>query len=182
MHRIGGIEKEDGSGNVSYDSDNHERMVRPPGRQGRGDRGRHPARSTSTGPDDADLLVLGWGSTWGAIDGAVNRVRANGHKVAKAHLTHLSPFPRNLGEVVRRHPRVLIPEMNLGQLSDSCERSSWSTRGPSPRCGECPSRQASSSRPSSRTSEPTLMTDLIPVTSRKDWIERPGGSVVPWLR
>ena len=61
--------------------------------------------------------MLGWGSTWGAIDGAVNRVRASGHKVAKAHLTHLNPFPRNLGEVLRRHPRVLIPEMNLGQLS-----------------------------------------------------------------
>jgi 2-oxoglutarate ferredoxin oxidoreductase subunit alpha len=66
---------------------------------------------------DADLLVLGWGSTWGAIDGAVSRARHAGHKVAHAHLVHLNPFPRNLGDVVRRYPRVLIPEMNLGQLA-----------------------------------------------------------------
>jgi 2-oxoglutarate ferredoxin oxidoreductase subunit alpha len=69
------------------------------------------------GPDDADLLVVGWGSTWGAIDGGVWRARARGHKVAMAHLTHLHPFPKNLGEVLERHPRVLVPEMNLGQLS-----------------------------------------------------------------
>jgi 2-oxoglutarate ferredoxin oxidoreductase subunit alpha len=72
---------------------------------------------TVEGPEDAELLVLGWGSTWGAIDGAVNRVNAAGRKVAKTHLTHLNPFPKNLGEVLRRHPRVLVPEMNLGQLS-----------------------------------------------------------------
>jgi 2-oxoglutarate ferredoxin oxidoreductase subunit alpha len=65
----------------------------------------------------ARVLVLGWGSTWGAIDGAVNRVRKRGHRVAKTHLVHLSPFPRNLGDIVRRYPRVLIPEMNLGQLA-----------------------------------------------------------------
>jgi 2-oxoglutarate ferredoxin oxidoreductase subunit alpha len=67
--------------------------------------------------DDAEILVLGWGSTWGAISGAVDRARARGHKVAQAHLRHLNPFPANLGEVVTRYPRVLIPEMNLGQLS-----------------------------------------------------------------
>jgi 2-oxoglutarate ferredoxin oxidoreductase subunit alpha len=67
--------------------------------------------------DDADLLVLGWGSTWGAIDGAVSRARAGGHKVAHAHLIHLNPFPRNLGDVLRRYPRVMVPEMNLGQLA-----------------------------------------------------------------
>ena len=70
-----------------------------------------------TGDDDADLLVVGWGSTWGAIDGAMNRCRAKGHKVAHAHLTHLNPFPANLGEVLARHPRVVVPELNLGQLS-----------------------------------------------------------------
>ena len=74
-------------------------------------------RSRSTVRADADLLVVGWGSTWGAIDGAVHRVRAKGHNVAMTHLTHLNPFPKNLGDVVKAYPRVLVPEMNLGQLS-----------------------------------------------------------------
>ena len=67
--------------------------------------------------DDADILLLGWGSTWGAITTAVARARADGHKVAQVHLRHLNPFPTNLGEVLGRYPRVLVPEMNLGQLS-----------------------------------------------------------------
>jgi 2-oxoglutarate ferredoxin oxidoreductase subunit alpha len=66
--------------------------------------------------EDAELLLLGWGSTWGAIDGAMHRVRARGRRVAHAHLTHLNPFPANLGDVLRRYPTVLVPEMNLGQL------------------------------------------------------------------
>ena len=61
--------------------------------------------------------MLGWGSTWGAIDGGMNRVRARGRRIAHAHLRHLNPFPKNLGDVLRRYPRVLVPEMNLGQLS-----------------------------------------------------------------
>jgi 2-oxoglutarate ferredoxin oxidoreductase subunit alpha len=117
MHRIGGIEKEDGSGNVSYDADNHERMVHL--------RAEKVARIANDIPDvivegdvdDAELLVVGWGSTWGAIDGAVARAQVRGRRIAKAHLTHLSPFPRNLGDVLRRYPAVLVPEMNLGQLS-----------------------------------------------------------------
>jgi 2-oxoglutarate ferredoxin oxidoreductase subunit alpha len=116
MHRIGGIEKEDGSGNVSYDSDNHERMVHIRAAKVAGIANDIPDIVVE-GPEDAELLVLGWGSTWGAIDGAVHRVCAAGRKVSKAHLTHLSPFPRNLGEVLRSHPKVLVPEMNLGQLS-----------------------------------------------------------------
>jgi 2-oxoglutarate/2-oxoacid ferredoxin oxidoreductase subunit alpha len=116
MHRIGGLEKEDGSGNVSYDSENHERMVHLRAAKVAGIAKDIPELVVD-GSDDADLLVLGWGSTWGAIDGAVNRVRDTGHNVAKAHLAHLNPFPVNLGDVVRRYPRVLIPEMNLGQLS-----------------------------------------------------------------
>jgi 2-oxoglutarate ferredoxin oxidoreductase subunit alpha len=116
MHRIGGLEKEDGSGNVSYDSENHERMVHIRAAKIAGI-ARDIPDVVVDGPDDAELLVLGWGSTWGAIDGAVNRVRERGRSVAKAHLAHLSPFPANLGDVVRRYPRVLIPEMNLGQLS-----------------------------------------------------------------
>ncbi len=67
--------------------------------------------------DDAELLVVGWGSTWGAISGAVDRVRSRGRKVAQIHLTHLNPFPANLGEILARYPKVLVPEMNLGQLS-----------------------------------------------------------------
>jgi 2-oxoglutarate ferredoxin oxidoreductase subunit alpha len=66
---------------------------------------------------DAELLVVGWGSTWGAIKAAVRRVRGGGQKVAHAHLMHLNPFPANLGEVLARYPKVLVPEMNLGQLS-----------------------------------------------------------------
>src|SRR3546814_11816685 len=67
--------------------------------------------------DEAELLVLGWGSTWGAIDGAAARARARGRRIATAHLTHLNPFPPNLGAVLARYPRVLVPEMNLGHLS-----------------------------------------------------------------
>jgi 2-oxoglutarate/2-oxoacid ferredoxin oxidoreductase subunit alpha len=117
MHRIGGLEKEDGSGNVSYDPANHERMVRL-----RDEKVARVARSIPPlevhgDVDDAEILVLGWGSTWGAIDGAVARVRDRGRKVAQAHLVHLNPFPSDLGDVVRRYPKVLVPEMNLGQLS-----------------------------------------------------------------
>jgi 2-oxoglutarate ferredoxin oxidoreductase subunit alpha len=67
--------------------------------------------------EDAELLVLGWGSTWGAIDGGMNRVRATGRRIAHAHLMHLNPFPADLGDVLRRYPKVLAPELNLGQLS-----------------------------------------------------------------
>ncbi len=115
MHRIGGIEKADGSGDISYEPANHDHMVRL--------RAERVARIADDipevwvdGPDDADLLVLGWGSTWGAITGAVRNLRAAGQKVAHAHLIHLNPFPRDLGEVLRRYPKVVVPELNLGQL------------------------------------------------------------------
>ncbi len=117
MHRIGGIEKQDGSGNISYDPANHERMVELRAAKVAGIAADIPDVVVEGDVDDAELLVLGWGSTWGAIDGAVNRARAAGLKVANAHLTHLNPFPANLGDVVTRYPRVIIPEMNLGQLS-----------------------------------------------------------------
>jgi 2-oxoglutarate ferredoxin oxidoreductase subunit alpha len=117
MHRIGGLEKEDGSGNVSYDSDNHERMVQLRAAKVAGIADDIPELVVEGDVDDAELLVVAWGSTWGAIDGAVNRVRARGRRIARAHLTHLNPFPRNLGAVLARYPRVLVPEMNLGQLS-----------------------------------------------------------------
>ena len=115
-HRVGGIEKQDGTGNISYDPDNHAHMV-----QIRDDKVKVIADdippTMMTGPEDADLLVLGWGSTWGAITSAVRRATAAGHSVAHAHLTHLNPFPKDLGDILRRYPKVIVPEMNLGQLS-----------------------------------------------------------------
>jgi 2-oxoglutarate/2-oxoacid ferredoxin oxidoreductase subunit alpha len=117
MHRIGGIEKEDGSGNISYDPANHERMVRLRAAKIAGIATDIAPVEVTGDADDAEVLLLGWGSTWGAIDGAMNRVRARGRRVAHAHLTHLNPFPPNLGDVVRRYPTVLVPEMNMGQLS-----------------------------------------------------------------
>nr|MBA3282747.1 2-oxoglutarate ferredoxin oxidoreductase subunit alpha [Acidimicrobiia bacterium] len=117
MHRIGGIEKEDGSGNISYDPANHERMVHLRANKIAGIAGDIPPVRVEGDVDDADILVLGWGSTWGAIGAAMDRCRSRGEKVARAHLVHLNPFPTNLGDVLRKYPRVLVPEMNLGQLS-----------------------------------------------------------------
>jgi 2-oxoglutarate ferredoxin oxidoreductase subunit alpha len=117
MHRIGGLEKEDGSGNVSYDSDNHERMIHLRAAKVAGISADIPDAVVEGDVDDAEILVVGWGSTWGAIDGAVARARSRGRRVARTHLTHLNPFPRNLGEVLARYDRILVPEMNLGQLS-----------------------------------------------------------------
>jgi 2-oxoglutarate ferredoxin oxidoreductase subunit alpha len=116
-HRIGGLDKADGSGNVSYDPVNHERMVRLRAAKVAGIVQDIPPVEVDDETDDAELLVLGWGSTYGAIVAGVRRVRARGHKVAHAHLVHLHPFPENLGEVLARYRRVLVPEMNLGQLS-----------------------------------------------------------------
>jgi 2-oxoglutarate ferredoxin oxidoreductase subunit alpha len=115
MHRVGGIEKEDGSGNISYTPENHEKMVHLRADKVAGIARDIPA-ATLEGDADADLLVVGWGSTWGAITDAVARVRTAGHKVARVHLVHLNPLPPNLGTIVRNHRRVLVPEMNLGQL------------------------------------------------------------------
>ena len=116
-HRIGGLEKADGSGNISYDPENHDRMVRL--RQAKVD------AIADTIPDievddpgsDARILMLGWGSTYGPIGAACQIVRRSGVKVAQAHLRHLNPFPRNLGEVLASYERVVVPEMNLGQLN-----------------------------------------------------------------
>ena len=113
MHRIGGLEKEDGSGNVSYDGANHAHMVAV-----RAERiARIPVPDAEVcGDADADVLVVGWGSTWGAIAAAVRRIRNGGRKVAHVHLTHLNPMPANLGEVLSGFSTILVPEMNLGQL------------------------------------------------------------------
>ena len=115
-HRVGGIEKQDGTGNISYDPQNHEHMVRI--------RAEKVARVADMIPDlavdgepEGKLLVLGWGSTEGAIHGAVNLARKQGAKVSRAHLHHLNPFPKNLGDILGRFEKVLVPEMNLGQLA-----------------------------------------------------------------
>jgi 2-oxoglutarate ferredoxin oxidoreductase subunit alpha len=116
-HRIGGLEKADVTGNISYDPDNHDRMVRL--RQAKVD-----AVAAGIAPLEADdpdgrarVLVLGWGSTFGSVGAAVRQVRRDGRPVAQAHLRHLNPFPPNLGDLLRRYDRVLVPEINLGQLA-----------------------------------------------------------------
>jgi len=114
-HRIGGIEKEDGSGNISYDPANHEHMVHLRDQKIAGIARDIPPVYLDA-QDGSSLLVLGWGSTFGAIGAAVQAIRARGGKVAHAHLTHLNPFPPDLGDVVARYPKILVPEMNLGQL------------------------------------------------------------------
>ncbi|MZE79660.1 2-oxoacid:acceptor oxidoreductase subunit alpha [Streptomyces xinghaiensis] len=114
-HRIGGIEKQDGTGNISYDPANHDFMVRT--RQAKIDGIEVPDLLVDDPSGEAKVLVLGWGSTYGPVTAAVRRVRAGGRSVAQAHLRHLNPFPRNLGEVLKRYDRVVVPEMNLGQLA-----------------------------------------------------------------
>lgn len=115
MHRIGGIEKEDGTGNISYDPENHGRMVAL-----RAERIAKIAESYPATPvvgDDGGLLLLGWGSTWGAITGAAGRMRRAGRRVGHVHLRNLFPFPDDLGEILERYDEVIVPEMNLGQLT-----------------------------------------------------------------
>jgi 2-oxoglutarate ferredoxin oxidoreductase subunit alpha len=114
MHRIGGLEKEDLSGDISYDPDNHQRMTDLRAAKVAGVD--VPDLEVDDPSGDAELLVLGWGSTFGPIGGAVRRVRLRGGSVATAHLRHISPLPGNTEEVLRRYPRVLVPETNTGQL------------------------------------------------------------------
>ncbi|MFF1281726.1 2-oxoacid:acceptor oxidoreductase subunit alpha [Streptomyces sp. NPDC058299] len=113
-HRIGGIEKQDGTGNISYDPANHDFMVRT--RQAKIDGIDVPDVEVDD-PHGARTLVLGWGSTYGPITAAVRRLRTAGEPIAQAHLRHLNPFPRNLGTVLKSYDKVVIPEMNLGQLA-----------------------------------------------------------------
>jgi 2-oxoglutarate ferredoxin oxidoreductase subunit alpha len=115
QHRIGGLEKEEGTGNISYEPDNHALMTRI--------RAERVAKVADEIPDlevdhdeGAELLVLGWGSSYGTIRAAARRVRRQGKRVAVAHLHHLNPFPRNTGDLVRSYRRVIVPEMNTGQL------------------------------------------------------------------
>jgi 2-oxoglutarate ferredoxin oxidoreductase subunit alpha len=116
-HRVGGLEKQDGTGNVSYDAQNHARMVSLRAEKVARIEREIPDVEVHGDPAGGGLLVLGWGSTAGAITGAVNRSRREGLSVSYAHLHHLNPFPRNLGDVLARYERVLVPEMNTGQLA-----------------------------------------------------------------
>jgi len=117
-HRIGGLEKADGSGDVSYDPINHERMIHLRAAKVAGIARDYPpiVVDDEDGLGGAPVVVLGWGSTYGAIAAGVRRVRARGIKAAHVHLTHLNPFPTDLGDVLRAYPRVLVPETNMGQL------------------------------------------------------------------
>lgn len=116
QHRIGGLEKDE-AGQISYDPENHQRMTEIRAAKVARIAEDIPPLEVEDPTGDAELLVLGWGSSYGAIQAAARRVREQGRRVATAHLVHLNPFPRNTGEVVRRYPRVLVPEMNMGQLA-----------------------------------------------------------------
>lgn len=114
-HRIGGIEKADGTGNISYDPNNHDLMVRTRAAKIAGID--VPDLEVDDPDGDARVLVIGWGSTYGPIAAAVRRIRRSGGKVAQTHLRHLNPLPANTGDVLKRYDKVLLPEINLGQLA-----------------------------------------------------------------
>jgi 2-oxoglutarate/2-oxoacid ferredoxin oxidoreductase subunit alpha len=114
-HRIGGIEKEDVTGNVNYEPGNHEHMVRTRAQKVANIANAIPDLKVE-GPESGDLLVVGWGGTYGSIATAVQRAQRKGHKVAQAHLRYLNPMPKNTGEVLKRYKKVLVPELNAGQL------------------------------------------------------------------
>ena len=116
MHRVGGIEKEDGTGNISYDPANHDKMTRLRAAKIAGIANDIPLVDLDD-PGGAEVLLLSWGGTWGATTEACRQIRARGKSIAHAHLRHMNPFPRDLGDVLARYPKVLVPELNLGQLS-----------------------------------------------------------------
>ncbi|HEV3080002.1 MAG TPA: 2-oxoacid:acceptor oxidoreductase subunit alpha [Gemmataceae bacterium] len=114
-HRIGGLEKEDITGNVSYDPQNHEHMVKTRAQKIANIANEIPLLEVN-GPAEGDLLVIGWGGTYGAIVSAVERAQRKGRKVAQAHLRYLNPMPKNIGDVLKRYRKILVPELNAGQL------------------------------------------------------------------
>ncbi|MFT7587948.1 MAG: 2-oxoglutarate ferredoxin oxidoreductase subunit alpha [Limisphaerales bacterium] len=115
-HRIGGLEKEDLTGNVSYDPANHEKMTKIRAEKVEKIADFIPEQKLDNGPESGDLLVLAWGSTYGSCKSAVRDLNAKGYKIAHAHLKYINPFPRNLGKLISNYKKVLIPEVNNGQL------------------------------------------------------------------
>ncbi len=115
-HRIGGLEKQDITGNISYDTDNHQHMVKT--RQAKVDKVADyiPLQKLDSGAEKGKVLVIGWGSTYGAIKSAVLELQAAGHAVSHAHIRYIRPFPKNLGDIIKNFDKVLIPEINNGQL------------------------------------------------------------------
>jgi 2-oxoglutarate ferredoxin oxidoreductase subunit alpha len=115
-HRIGGLEKQDVTGNISYEPENHQHMVKT--RQAKVDKiaDHIPLQTIDSGPEKGKLLILGWGSTYGAIKSACTELQEEGYSVAHAHIRYLRPFPKNLGEIIKNYDQVLIPEINNGQL------------------------------------------------------------------
>jgi 2-oxoglutarate ferredoxin oxidoreductase subunit alpha len=117
QHRIGGLEKADKTGNISYDPANHDFMTRTRQAKVDGIAASIPATEVDDPDGDARVAVIGWGSTYGPIGAACRRIRASGRSVAQVHLRHLNPLPADLGEVLARYDQVVCPEMNLGQLA-----------------------------------------------------------------
>ena len=115
-HRLGGLEKSNITGDVSYDPENHEFMVRLRAQKVKNIENDIPELEV-TGDKDADVLVIGWGGTYGSITEAVNRVRSKGKKIAQAHLKYLNPFPKNTGNVLKKYKKIICPELNMGQLA-----------------------------------------------------------------
>jgi 2-oxoglutarate ferredoxin oxidoreductase subunit alpha len=116
-HRIGGLEKGDGHGNISYDPANHDLMVRTRAAKVERIAESLPPLVVDDPSGAAKVLVVGWGSTYGPIGAAIRQVRQAGFDVAQVHLRHLNPFPKDLGDIVNSYDKVLVPEMNMGQLS-----------------------------------------------------------------
>ncbi len=115
MHRVGGLEKQDGTGNVNYEPENHEHMIHTRAQKTENVALEIPLQEVE-GPETGDLLVLSWGGTYGACKTAVEECLEQGYKVAHAHLRWLNPFPRNLGDILKSYKKVLVPELNMGQL------------------------------------------------------------------
>ena len=117
QHRIGGLEKADKTGNISYDPANHDFMVRTRQAKVDGIAAGLPPTEVDDPDGDATVAVIGWGSTYGPIGAACRRIRRSGRSVAQIHLRHINPMPTDLGDVLARYDRVVCPEMNLGQLA-----------------------------------------------------------------
>jgi 2-oxoglutarate ferredoxin oxidoreductase subunit alpha len=115
-HRIGGLEKQDITGNISYESENHEKMVKI--RQAKVDDLANflPEQKLDSGPEKGKVLVIGWGSTYGAIKSACTELQEAGYSISHAHLRYVRPFPKNLGDIIKRFEKVVVPEINNGQL------------------------------------------------------------------